>query len=72
MRTLFETEGRTIILEGTVEKPTVRDMTRIDIIIDELADKHTGEQGIIAYRTSKASGYKSLTVEWRSKPELEE
>jgi len=68
MKTLFETDGRTILLEGTVEKPTPKDMERVQAIRDELKAKHDG--GIIAHRSSKASGYKRLTVEWRSKPKL--
>lgn len=70
MKTLFQTDSQTILLEGTIEKPTERDWGRINPIIDELKAKHRGENGIIAYRSSKKSGYKKLAVEWRSKPKL--
>lgn len=70
MKTLLQTESRTILLEGTVEKPTPADMERVQKIRDELASTHDG--GIIVHRSSKASGYRKLTIEWRSKPKLEE
>lgn len=72
MKTLLQTDSQTILLEGTVEHPTDRDWERINPIIDELKAKHDGEDGIIAYRSSKRSGYKQLTVQWRSKPKLVE
>lgn len=70
MKTLFATDGHTITLEGDVEHPTATDMERVQAIRDELKARHDG--GIIAHRSSKASGYKRLTIEWRSKPKLEE
>lgn len=69
-RTDFKTESRTIILEGNIEHPTEQDWGRINPIIAELKAKHDGEDGIIAYRSSKRSGYKQLKIEWRSKPRL--
>jgi len=70
MKTHYEREGQTIILEGNVEKPTEADLEKINSIIDELKSRH--EDGIICYRSSKRSGYKKLSVEWRSKPVLVE
>jgi len=70
METLSSTDAVTLILEGTVEKPTPGDMERVQAIRDELKAKHDG--GIIVHRSSKASGYRKLTIEWRSKPKLEE
>jgi len=72
MKTLFQTDSQTIILEGTIEKPMDSDWDRINAIIAELSDKHMDEAGIIVYRSSKRSGYKKLIVEWRSKPRLEQ
>lgn len=69
MKTLFETDSQTIILEGTIESPTERDWERINAIRQELSAKHADEGGIIAYRSNKKSGYKQLTVQWRSKPQ---
>lgn len=69
MKTLCESESQTIILEGTVEKPTAADMDRVEKIRDELASRHEG--GLIVHRSNKASQYKQLTIEWRSKPRLE-
>lgn len=70
-KTCFATESRTIILDGNVEHPTNEDWQRINPILNELSAKHENEDGIIAYRTNKRSGYKKLTIEWRSKPKLE-
>ncbi len=68
VKTHFETQSYTIWLDGTVEKPTEADLQKINSIIDELKSRH--EDGIICYRSSKRSGYKKLSVEWRSKPVL--
>ena len=69
MRTRANTESVTIILEGNVEKPTEADMERVQAIRDELASRH--DEGLIVHRSSKASGYRKLIIEWRSKPKLE-
>lgn len=70
MKVSYEREGQTIILGGNVEKPTEADLQKINSIIEELESRH--EDGIICFRTSKKSGYKNLSVEWRSKPKLVE
>lgn len=70
MKTIFETESQTIVLEGTVEKPTDEDMERVQKIRDELKAKHADEGGLIVHQSSKRSRYKQLTISWRSKPEL--
>lgn len=68
-KTCFDTESRTIILEGTIEKPTLKDMQRVEKIRNELASKH--DKGKIVHQSSKASKYKQLKISWVSKPELE-
>ncbi|MBA7590672.1 hypothetical protein ES708_32800 [subsurface metagenome] len=71
MKTIFQTDSRTIFLEGDIEKPTEEDMVQVQQIRDELAAKHEGEGGKIIHQSSKGSGYRQLTIEWRSKPKLE-
>lgn len=68
MKVHMETDSQTILLEGTIEKPTPRDMERVQKIRDELRVKH--DHGLIVHRSSKRSKYKKLTIEWRSKPDL--
>lgn len=72
MKTLFRTDSQTILLQGTIERPTDSDLERIRVIVDELKEKHDGEDGLIAYRSSKRSGYKKLAIQFRSRPELVE
>lgn len=68
-RTSFETESRTIILQGNVEHPTAEDRERVGKIQDELASRHEG--GKIVHQSSKGSKYKQLKISWVSKPRLE-
>lgn len=72
MKVNFRTDQSTILLQGTIERPTESDLARIRVIVDELKGKHDGEDGLIAYRSSKRSGYKKLAIQFRSKPELVE
>jgi len=69
MKTIFQTDSRTLILQGNVEHPTVEDMERVQAIRDELSAKHEG--GKIVHQSSKGSGYKQLKISWVSKPRLE-
>jgi hypothetical protein len=45
MKSVMRTEGQTILLEGTVLKPTEDDMQRVQRIRDELAERHDAEGG---------------------------
>jgi len=68
-KTCFETESRTIILDGNVEHPTAEDMERVEKIRDELTSRHGG--GKIVHQSSRRSKYKQLKISWVSKPKLE-
>ena len=70
MKSIMRTEGQTILLEGTVLKPTEADMQRVQRIRDELAERHDVEGGKIVHLSSKRSGYRRLTIQWRSQTEL--
>lgn len=72
MKTDFRTDGRTIILEGNVERPTDQDLERITAIAGELSEKHQGEEGKIVQQSSRGSGYRQLKISWVSKPKLVE
>lgn len=68
LRTKFNTETVTIILQGTVDHPTAEDMERVQAIRDELASKH--DRGKIIHQSSRRSGYRQLKISWVSKPKL--
>lgn len=72
MKSMMRTDGQTILLEGTVLKPTEADMERVERIRDELAATHAEEGGKIVHLSSKRSGYRKLTIQWRSDPVLVE
>ena len=70
-KTCFETESRTIILDGNVEHPTNEDWERINPILNELSAKHEKNRRPRNIHSCYSSGYKKLTIEWRSKLRLE-
>lgn len=70
MKSLLQTDSVTILLEGTIEKPTSADMERVEKIRQELKAKHDGQGGKIVHQSSKRSGYRQLKISWVSDPKL--